>query len=437
MWGVAGLALLVLLVLVLRSFSRLVAYPGSPVSFPAEGRLGPEARLLDIRTEDGLSLRAAWFSSGVPDAPVALFFHGNAESAAQNGPLAAALAVGGVDAVLAEYRGYGGMPGSPSEAGLVFDGEAVLAALNGVLGDHLAESGNPLAIPMRFRRGGQALVLRRPSLEKAIPRPTGRILILMHGLCRSDLQWERDGHDHGAAIASDTAFEPSYTPVYLHYNSGLHVSTNGREFARLVDSLVRAWPVPVEEIAILAHSMGGLIARSALHYAAGSKRAWPGKVTKIVFLGTPHDGAPLERGGNWVTVVLDKSPYTTAFSRLGKLRSAGITDLRHGNLLDDDWMGKDRFAAAPRVATKRRLVPLPEGVQCFAAAASLARKGGGLRERFLGDGLVQVPSALGQGRTPKGALGIAARRQWIGYGMNHLDLLDRPEVYERIRRWLA
>ena len=338
---------------------------------------------------------------------------------------------GGVDLALANLASLvGEEPSSPAR-------EAVLAALNGVLGDHLAESGNPLAIPMRFRRGGQALVLRRPSLEKAIPRPTGRILILMHGLCRSDLQWERDGHDHGAAIAADPAFGTPFTPVYLHYNSGLHVSTNGREFARLVESLVRAWPVPVEEIAILAHSMGGLIARSALHYAAGSKRAWPGKVTKIVFLGTPHDGAPLERGGNWVTVVLDKSPYTTAFSRLGKLRSAGITDLRHGNLLDDDWMGKDRFADSPRVATKRRLVPLPEGVQCFAAAASLARKGGGLRERFLGDGLVQVPSALGQGRTPKGALGIAARRQWIGYGMNHLDLLDRPEVYERIRRWLA
>jgi pimeloyl-ACP methyl ester carboxylesterase len=338
---------------------------------------------------------------------------------------------GGVDLALANLASLvGEEPSSRTR-------EAVLAALNGVLGDHLATSGNPLAIPMRFRRGGQALVLRRPSLEKAIPRPTGRILVLIHGLCRSDLQWERDGHDHGAAIASDTAFEPSYTPVYLHYNSGLHVSTNGRELARLVESLVRAWPVAVEEIAILAHSMGGLIARSALHYAAESKRAWPGKVTKIVFLGTPHDGAPLERGGNWVTVVLDRSPYTTAFSRLGKLRSAGITDLRHGNLLDDDWMGRDRFAASGRVATKRRLVPLPEGVQCFAAAASLARKGGSLRERFLGDGLVQVPSALGHGRTPKGALGIAAKRQWIGYGMNHLDLLDRPEVCDRIRRWLA
>ena len=338
---------------------------------------------------------------------------------------------GGVDLALANLASLvGEEPSSPAR-------EAVLAALNGVLGDHLAESGNPLAIRMRFRRGGQALVLRRPSLAKAISRPTGRILILVHGLCRNDLQWERDGHDHGAAIAADDGFEPSYTPVYLHYNSGLHVSTNGREFARLAESLVRAWPVPVEEIAILAHSMGGLVARSALHYAAESRRAWPGKVTRIVFLGTPHDGAPLERGGNWVTVVLDRSPYTTAFSRLGKLRSAGITDLRHGNLLDDDWMGKDRFAASSRVATKRRLVPLPEGVQCFAAAASLARKGSSLRERFLGDGLVQVPSALGHGRTPKGALGIAAKRQWIGYGMNHLDLLDRPEVYDRIRRWLA
>jgi pimeloyl-ACP methyl ester carboxylesterase/protein tyrosine phosphatase (PTP) superfamily phosphohydrolase (DUF442 family) len=300
---------------------------------------------------------------------------------------------GGVDFALANLASLvGEEPSSPAR-------EAVLAALNGVLGDHLAASGNPLAIPMRFRRGGQALVLRRPSLAKAIPQPTGRILILLHGCAAATCSGSAMAHDHGAAIASDADFEP-YTPVYLHYNSGLHVSTNGREFARLVESLVRAWPVPVEEIAILAHSMGGLVARSALHYAAESKRAWLGKVTRIVFLGTPHDGAPLERGGNWVNVVLDKSPYTTAFSRLGKLRSAGITDLRHGNLLDDDWMGKDRFAASSRVTSKRRLVPLPEGRAV--CGRRLARpQSSGLRERFLGDGLVQVPSALGHGRTPR------------------------------------
>nr|HMN59664.1 hypothetical protein [Anaerolinea sp.] len=216
-----------------------------------------------------------------------------------------------VDLALANLASLvGEEPSSPAR-------EAVLAALNGVLGDHLASSGNPLALSMRFRRAGQALVLRRPSLAKAIAQPTGRILILVHGLCRNDLQWERNGHDHGAAIAAEPGIGHRCTPVYLHYNSGLHVSTNGREFARLVESLVRAWPVPVAEIAIVAHSMGGLVTRSAVHYASGERRAWTGKLTKIVFLGTPHDGAPLERGGNWVNVVLDRSPYTTALARLG------------------------------------------------------------------------------------------------------------------------
>jgi pimeloyl-ACP methyl ester carboxylesterase len=332
---------------------------------------------------------------------------------------------GGVDLALANLASLVGQ--EPSSAGR----EAVVAALNGVLGDHLASSGNPLAIPMRLRRGGLALQLTKPGLAKAIEQPTGRILLLVHGLCRSDLQWKRNGHDHGAALAADRTLRPPFTPVYVHYNSGAHVSTNGRELAGLLESLVKAWPVPVEEIAVVAHSMGGLVMRSAFHYGTAARRKWPARVTKIVFLGTPHDGAPMERGGHWIDVVLDRSPYTTAFARLGKLRSAGITDLRHGSVLDEDWAGKDRFAG-----TKRRLLPLPKGVKCFAAAASLARKGSSLRERFLGDGLVPVPSALGAGRKPKEALAIPARQQWIGYGMNHLDLLDSPEVRDRLRRWL-
>jgi fermentation-respiration switch protein FrsA (DUF1100 family) len=113
----------------LRFLSRSVAYPGARRAFPPPESLGPGARLLSVTTSDGLDLRAVRVSSGRPDAPVAVFFHGNGESAAQNGPLAVALADGGVDAVLAEYRGYGGMPGRPSESGLVADGEAVLAAL--------------------------------------------------------------------------------------------------------------------------------------------------------------------------------------------------------------------------------------------------------------------------------------------------------------------
>jgi uncharacterized protein len=128
-WSVAGLAVFVGLLLLLRSFSRTVAYPGARFAFPPPESLGPPARLLRVTTSDGLDLRAVRVSAGPPDAPVAVFFHGNGESAAQNGPLGTALAAAGVDAVLVEYRGYGGMPGRPSEAGLVADGTAVLAAL--------------------------------------------------------------------------------------------------------------------------------------------------------------------------------------------------------------------------------------------------------------------------------------------------------------------
>ncbi len=225
-----------------------------------------------------------------------------------------------------------------------FEREAVLAALNGVLGDHLAESRNPLAIEMCLRHDGQPLDLERAALERAIARPTGRILLLVHGLCMNDLQWRRNGHDHGAALAADCGF----TPVYLRYNSGLHVSSNGRMLAALIERLVHEWPVAVEQIVILAHSMGGLVTRSACRHADQHARRsgpdWLRRTSDIFFLGTPHLGAPLERGGNWIDLILDASPYTTAFARLGKIRSAGITDLRLGSLCDEDWQLRDRFA---------------------------------------------------------------------------------------------
>ena len=331
---------------------------------------------------------------------------------------------GGIDAVLARLVPFFGDRASSAER------EVVLAALNGVLGDHLQHSANPLAIPTRLRRQGLALELKRDSLAAAIPGATGKVLVLVHGLCMNDLLWRRNGHDHGAALAVDAGF----TPVYLNYNSGLHVSTNGRAFAGQLEMLLRAWTVPVDELALLGHSMGGLVARSACHYAALARHAWPQHLRKIIFLGTPHHGAPLERGGNWIDAVLDASPYTTAFARLGKIRSAGVTDLRHGSMLDEDWDQQDRFARSRRTPCA---LPLPANVDCCTIAASIAKKSGGLAERLLGDGLVPLASALGKHKDPGRQLAFPKDRQWIGHGMNHLDLLDRKEVYAQIRHWLG
>jgi pimeloyl-ACP methyl ester carboxylesterase len=267
-------------------------------------------------------------------------------------------------------------------------------------------------------------------LAQRLPGATGHLLLLAHGLCMNDLQWLRDGHDHGAMLAR----ERGATPVYLHYNTGLHVSLNGRALAGQLEQLVAAWPVPLERVTLLCHSMGGLLARSAVHQARLAGMHWPSRVNQIVFLGTPHHGAPLERAGNWIDILLGATPYAAPFARLGKVRSAGITDLRHGNLLDEDWVGRDRFA---RGADRRVPVPLPDGMRCYAVATTAVEVPGDLKDRLLGDGLVPLDSALGRHPDPARVLAFAEDRQWVGQGINHMALLSHPDVAAQLLRWVG
>jgi len=331
---------------------------------------------------------------------------------------------GGIDAGLAQLSPLLGESRPSAER------EAILAALNGVLGDYMAATHNPLTISMRLRREGRPLELTTQAMTKEISELSGKVIVMVHGLCMSDLQWNWDGHDHGAALAR----ELGYTTIYLHYNSGLHISTNGGAFADLIEVLLKIWPLPVKELVIIGHSMGGLVSRSACHYGEIAGHGWLRKLRKLVFLGTPHHGAPLERGGNWVDIILGKTPYTEPFARIGKIRSAGITDLRYGNIIDEHWQGRDRFEHSTDI---RSPVPLPKDVLCFAIAATTGKKVDDLRDRFLGDGLVQMDSALGRHEKSSLTLSFPLERQWVGYGMNHMELLSHPEVYLQIRRWLA
>jgi pimeloyl-ACP methyl ester carboxylesterase len=308
--------------------------------------------------------------------------------------------------------------------------EAVRAALNGVLGHHLTATRNALAIDMVVRRDGRALALEGAALRAQVAQPSRRLLLLVHGLCMNDLQWEWRGFAHGESLAH----ELDRTALYLHYNSGLHISTNGRALAELLEGLCAVWPVPVEEVAIVGHSMGGMVARSACHYASAAGYAWRGRLRKLVFLATPHHGAPLERGGNRFESSLAGAPLIAPFARLGRVRSAGITDLRYGNLIDEDWRGSDRFRPAGDTRTP---LPLPSGVDCYAIAATHGRREADLRDRLLGDGLVRLDSALGEHADPARALAFGENRRWIAYETSHFGLLRHAGAHARMKEWLG
>lgn len=297
--------------------------------------------------------------------------------------------------------------------------EALVAALNGVVGDHLAASGNPLALPMR---------LHRPRPEATGPD----LLVLVHGLCMDDLGWRRDGRDLGEALADAL----DLVPLYLHYNTGLAIADNGRALADTLEALLADGPAEVRSLRLLGHSMGGLVIRGALAAGLAAGHAWPARVAAIACLGTPHLGAPLERAGRWVERMLAASPYTAPFARLGRLRSRGVRDLRHGHVLASD--AHDAHDAAPPQ------VPLPRGLRCYllagttrghdSAAAIAAHRAG---RRLPGDGLVPVASALGEHPDRARALRVPAARKAVLAGHDHFDLLGSAEVFARLRRWFA
>lgn len=345
--------------------------------------------------------------------------------------------------------------------------EAILSALNGVCGDHLARSDNGLAIRMRMRvflpagdEAGTATTQehvahtapdeKRPLLAdlfetrrrpvEIYPQPTAltdpgfepgtRLLIMLHGMSMSDTQWTSHQHNHAETLAENHG----YTPVYLHYNSGRHISSNGRELSDQLQGLVEAWPVAVESITFIGFSMGGLLTRSALHCAQEAGHGWLQKVARVVYLGTPHHGAVMERGGFWLQKSLTYSPYTAPLAVLGRIRSDGITDLRHGNVQDDDWQHHDEHEEN---ADLRQPSPLPEGIEHYTIAATLSKNSGMRIGRLLGDGLVHPSSATGRHDNPAHDLAFPQDRTKIFYDLGHLGMLHDGRVAAALDDWLA
>jgi pimeloyl-ACP methyl ester carboxylesterase len=311
------------------------------------------------------------------------------------------------------------------------EGSAVIAALNGLIGDHLERSRSPLHQQASVRVAGEPVAIQRESLADAFPEAGPRLVVFLHGLMGTEFYWQW-GAEHEITYGSRLEDELAFTPVYVRYNTGRHISENGHSIAGLIEQLTEEWPVEVEQIVLVGHSMGGLVARSAAHRAAADGRSWTGHVSHMITLGTPHLGAPLEQGAHRAAVTLHKLPETRMLAGLLRRRSSGIRDLRHGSLVDEDWQGRDPEAL--RAAACQEVPLLAGATHCF-VSATLTRDPSHPVGRLLGDSLVLVPSATGRGSTRR--IPFDDRYGHHVGPTHHLSLLNHPEVYERLHGWLG
>ncbi len=346
---------------------------------------------------------------------------------------------------------YGGLGGSVRGAGRVADGmlarrprvaqrvvsttprgAALVAAVNGLIGDTLERRQSPLHQPMAVRMHGEALDLTRDALREAYPTAAPRIAVFLHGLMETEFSWLRGSHESGESYGTLLERELGMTPVYVRYNSGRHISENGRSLADLVEELVANWPVPAAEVVLIGHSMGGLIARSGAYQADADRLVWPTLVKRIVSIGTPHMGAPLEQFVHYASAGLAVLPETRPFSRYLRRRSGGIRDLRQGSLVDDDWRDRDPDVLRAEACAE---VPLLTGVtHCF-VTATITRSPRHPLGRLVGDYLVL--QASGSGRSRSRRIGFEEEYGHHVGGAHHFALLNHPAVYDKLRAWLS
>lgn len=311
-------------------------------------------------------------------------------------------------------------------------GRHVVSAINGLVGAELAQRADPHAISMSVRVAGQDVPTTSAALRIAYPHASDRIAIFLHGLGENDDSWRLGERKRGSTYASRLVGETEHTPIFVRYNTGLNVSSNGAALGELIAALVEDWPVAVSQIALIGHSMGGLVARAATNHAVASGAVWPQSVRHIVCLGTPHLGAPLEKAVHVSARALGVFPESAPFGRILDVRSPGIVDLRHGYISQAEWEGQDltRQWGLDRIAA----APLAHAEYYF-VAASLGSTPRSLTGRLLGDWFVRVPSAVGRSRHAESVVPSVQIRHVSGAG--HFALLNHPDIASSLVRWLG
>ena len=367
------------------------------------------------------AVAARVFRAVGPAAHPVRFVHDGVAASVYRG-LRAAAAAAGAAAGAAVEKASG--PGEVRVLDRSAAGRLAQAAINAVVGDQLEERASDVRIEMAVRRRGRDLPLAEEPIAAAFPEATSKLAVFVHGLGEDERAWRLRARASGATYGSRLRSDLGFTPVYLRYNTGLHISTNGRRLAGLLEQLLEAWAAPVEEVVLVGHSMGGLVIRGACHEAASTAQTWLAKVRHVVYLGSPHLGAPLEKAVNVSAWGLGLAPESRPFAGVLNTRSVGIKDLRFGYVCDEDWCDCEPDAL---LQNTRRELPAHEGLTCHHVAATLTARDRHPLGVLAGDLLVRHASASGRG------IAVARSTKRHFGRRTHFDLLNDPEVYAHMR----
>lgn len=293
------------------------------------------------------------------------------------------------------------------------------AAVNGWYGDVFDTQKHLLAMDMTLRNDGRAIALEASAIAAAYPNATSKVCVLVHGLCSTEWVWEMQSEAHyGDAelcLGARMTQTFGYTALHVRYNSGRAIAENGEELAAFVSELVRNYPVAIDDIVVIGHSMGGLVSKHAVHRAQVDRAPWLEKLKRVICVGSPHEGSALERFAEATERVFGVIPTaaTSVAAELLKTRSRGIRDLYHGRSSQDD------------------MVPLADHVDYHYIGATLTADTEHFVSQFVGDILVAPHSSMESKREAH-----RVTRDILG-GIDHVSLANHPLTWGVIQSYLA
>ena len=285
-------------------------------------------------------------------------------------------------------------------------GRYAQSILNGVWGDELDRNASPARIELGLRDpSGRPTPATAPSLGRAFPDASTRLAVLIHGLGETERFWRSPDR----MTLADALEEDGFTVLFLRYNTGRTVKENGSALSDLLEAVMTHWPRTVNEVVLVGHSMGGLVAHSAAVAGRAAGHEWVEAASHVVGIGTPHLGTPIEKTVHGISKGLGLVKETRPIASFLNTRSAGIKDLRHG--IDDRARGVRHHFIAGTVTSDPTH-----------AAGSL-----------LGDLVVRVNSALNQVHHHNDASSSVL----VLGGRNHANLVHDPNAITHTRRLLT